>query len=198
MKNEQIFTEKKLDVIIHRLMILRNCLVNFFFENRMEKINSIITKELDSINNSKIKEKSQLKNKNTEYNLQQQSIIIKKKENYKRNFKYSEEKEKYINSYGNYSASRNKKNKISFWCFNFDSNSKNKNFNYFKRKQNNINLISLQKSPKNDNKKGFKQTLLEKIKKDEEEKKRIEDEIAKIEEEENKLMNQLLNTKTNS
>ena len=153
MKNEQIFTERKLDVIIHRLMILRNCLVNFFFENRMEKINSIITKELDNINNSKIKEKSQLKNKNTEYNLQQQSIIIKKKENYKRNFKYSEEKEKYINSYGNYSASRNKKNKISFWCFNFDSNSKNKNFNYFKRKQNNINLISLQKSPKNIHKK---------------------------------------------
>ena len=55
----------------------------------------------------------------------------------------------------------------------------------------------LQKDEQKNNKKDFKQTLLEKIKKDEEEKKRIEEEIAKIEEEENNLLNQLLNTKSN-
>jgi hypothetical protein len=55
----------------------------------------------------------------------------------------------------------------------------------------------LKKDEQKNNKKDFKQTLLEKIKKDEEEKKRIEEEIAKIEEEENNLLNQLLNTKSN-
>ena len=78
--------------------------------------------------------------------------------------------------------------------FNNKSMSKSQN-NFYSVKSKNTDI---KKDEQNNNKKGFKQTLLEKIKKDEEEKKRIEDEIAKIEEEENKLMNQLLNTKTNS
>ena len=78
--------------------------------------------------------------------------------------------------------------------FNNKSMSKSQN-NFYSVKSKNTDI---KKDESNNNKKGFKQTLLEKIKKDEEEKKRIEDEIAKIEEEENKLMNQLLNTKTNS
>ena len=78
--------------------------------------------------------------------------------------------------------------------FNNKSMSKSQN-NFYSVKSKNTDI---KKDESNNNKKDFKQTLLEKIKKDEEEKKRIEDEIAKIEEEENKLMNQLLNTKTNS
>ena len=66
------------------------------------------------------------------------------------------------------------------------------NFYNLKLKNNEI-----KKDEQKNNKKDFKQTLLEKIKKDEEEKKRIEEEIAKIEEEEKKLLNQLLNTKSN-
>ena len=78
--------------------------------------------------------------------------------------------------------------------FNNKSMSKSQN-NFYSVKSKNTDI---KKDESNNNKKDFKQSLLEKIKKDEEEKKRIEDEIAKIEEEENKLMNQLLNTKTNS
>ena len=66
------------------------------------------------------------------------------------------------------------------------------NFYNLKLKNNEI-----KKDEQKNNNKDFKQTLLEKIKKDEEEKKRIEEEIAKIEEEEKKLLNQLLNTKSN-
>ena len=80
------------------------------------------------------------------------------------------------------------------------------NSNYFNKSmsksQNNFYNLKLKnneikKDEQKNNKKDFKQTLLEKIKKDEEEKKRIEEEIAKIEEEEKKLLNQLLNTKSN-
>ena len=78
--------------------------------------------------------------------------------------------------------------------YNNKSMSKSQN-NFYSVKSKNTDI---KKDESNNNKKDFKQTLLEKIKKDEEEKKRIEDEIAKIEEEENKLMIQLLNTKTNS
>lgn len=50
----------------------------------------------------------------------------------------------------------------------------------------------------NNNIKFFKQKLIEKIRQDEEEKKRIEIEIAKIEEEENKLLNKFNNNKVNN
>ena len=91
-------------------------------------------------------------------------------------------------------------NTSSSWLGITNSNYNNKSMS---KSQNNFYSVKskntdIKKDESNNNKKGFKQTLLEKIKKDEEEKKRIEDEIAKIEEEENKLMNQLLNTKTNS
>jgi len=89
-------------------------------------------------------------------------------------------------------------NTSSSWLGITNSNYNNKSMS---KSQNNFYSVKskntdIKKDESNNNKKGFKQTLLEKIKKDEEEKKRIEDEIAKIEEEENKLMNQLLNTKT--
>ena len=67
-KNQKEFQAKKINVMIFRLMILRNCLVNFFLENKIEKINSVISKELDIINDTKIKQKSLLKNKVIEYN----------------------------------------------------------------------------------------------------------------------------------
>ena len=91
-------------------------------------------------------------------------------------------------------------NTSSSWLGITNSNYNNKSMS---KSQNNFYSVKskntdIKKDESNNNKKDFKQTLLEKIKKDEEEKKRIEDEIAKIEEEENKLMNQLLNTKINS
>jgi len=78
-----------------------------------------------------------------------------------------------------------------------NSNINNKSMS---KSQNNFYNLKLKnnetkKKEYNSNKKDFKQTLLEKIKKDEEEKKKIEEEIAKIEEEENKLLNQLSNSK---
>ena len=54
--------------MINRLIILRNCLVNFYFENKIEKMNSIISKELDILNFTKMRQKSALKKRVTEYN----------------------------------------------------------------------------------------------------------------------------------
>ncbi len=54
---------------------------------------------------------------------------------------------------------------------------------------NNIDINIIKNNNSKDSIQIFKQKLIEKIKKDEEEKKRIEDEIAKIEEEENNLLN---------
>ena len=81
-QNEEEFSEKKVNVMINRLIILRNCLVQYFFNNKDEKINNIISKELDIINDIKIKQKSSLKSKTSEYN-----IKIDKKEPEKRNKK---------------------------------------------------------------------------------------------------------------
>ena len=66
--NQIKFSEKKINIIIQRLILLRNCFVNFFFENKIEKIESVVSKELDIINYSKIKQKSTVKNMITEYN----------------------------------------------------------------------------------------------------------------------------------
>ena len=74
-----------------------------------------------------------------------------------------------------------------------NENNKEKNNNEnieLKKRMNNLNNINI-KLDSDNNKKLFKQQLIEKIKKDEEEKKRIEDEIAKIEEEEKALLGQL-------
>ena len=68
-QNEEEFSEKKVNVMINRLIILRNCLVQYFFNNKDEKINNIISKELDIINDIKIKQKSSLKSKTSEYNI---------------------------------------------------------------------------------------------------------------------------------
>ena len=87
-KNEVEFSEKKINVMINRLIILRNCLVQYFLNNKDEKINDIISKEFDIINDLKIKEKSLLRNKTSEYNFK-----IKKKEPERRNKKVRIENE---------------------------------------------------------------------------------------------------------
>ena len=67
-KNQLEFSEKKINVMINRLIILRNCFVNYYFENKKEKMNSIISKELDILNITKIRQKSAFKKRITEYN----------------------------------------------------------------------------------------------------------------------------------
>ena len=104
-KNQVQFSEKKIYVMIHRLMILRNCLVKYFFKNKTEKIDLIISKELDNINDLKIKQKSELKKKISEYNFKNS-----KKEPEKRNKKLevdNEIKNKNIISYYQIETSKN-------------------------------------------------------------------------------------------
>ena len=88
-------------------------------------------------------------------------------------------------------------NTNSSWVGLTNSNYYNKSMSKSQNNFCNLKLknIELNKKEENKNKKDFKQILLEKIKKDEEEKKKIEDEIAKIEEEENKLLFELSNEK---
>lgn len=115
MKNEKSFSEKKIDVIIQRLMILRNCFVNLFFGDKTEKqISSVISKELDIYNDSLIKQKSLVKNKISEYN-----FINKEKEtkglNYikiqgrNNNFRFARYL-KHINNNNNNNSETNKNN----------------------------------------------------------------------------------------
>ena len=79
-------------------------------------------------------------------------------------------------------------------------NNNNKLLSGSQNKYYNIKLknTDLKKKEQIQNANELKQTLLEKIKKDEEEKKRIEEEIAKIEEEENNLLSQLSHRKIHS
>ena len=84
-----------------------------------------------------------------------------------------------INDFDN----KNENNNININNINID------NFNIEDDDNNNIDINTIKNNNSKDTIQIFKQKLIEKIKKDEEEKKRIEDEIAKIEEEENNLLN---------
>jgi len=155
-RNNQLeFSEKKINVMINRLIILRNCLVNFFFENTIEKMNSIISKEMDILNYTKMRQKSALKKRITEYNF----INNGKEFDYKNKRSGRNNKIKYFNSYNEAETVKNdvSKKNISF-NLNLYANLKNKH------SSNQINRISnnetkLYKTSKNffkkENKKKF-------------------------------------------
>ena len=93
--NQKELLEKKINVIIQRLLIIRNSLVNSYFEDKGEKqIGALIMKELESINNIKLRQKRFLKFKSTEYKfnkLEDKEYEFNKSNN---NFFFDKEKEK--------------------------------------------------------------------------------------------------------
>ena len=106
-KNQKELLEKKTNVLMQRLMIIRNSLVNSFFDDMGEKqISSMIMKELETINILKLKQKRFLKFKSTEYKFTKKTL---EEEINKSNHKEKRKKIKIV--------SRNNKN--------------NKNINYF-------------------------------------------------------------------
>ena len=65
--NQKELLEKKNNAIIQRLLIIRNSLVNSYFDDQGEKkISSLIMKEIENMNNIKLKQKRFLKFKSTE------------------------------------------------------------------------------------------------------------------------------------
>ena len=87
--NQKDLLEKKIDAIIQRLLIIRNSLVNSFFDDKNEKeINTILIKELENINISKLKQKRFLKFKATEYKFDKKIQKGKKYENKNNKNKY--------------------------------------------------------------------------------------------------------------
>ena len=139
-RNQVVFSEKKINVIIHRLIILRNCYVNFFFENKVEKINSIISKELDIMNHSKIRQKSALKNRITEYNFtNKRKELENKKERIGRNDKPE------IKSFSSFNQAETIKNDLptsnNSFSLNFHPNKTTKNHYQINKISNNLNSL---------------------------------------------------------
>ena len=106
------------------------------------------------------------------------------KQSKRNNFMNKSQKNFYRNKLDNNDFDdRNQNNNINIDNINID------NFNIEDDDNNNKDINIIKNNNSKDTIQIFKQKLIEKIKKDEEEKKRIEDEIAKIEEEENNLLN---------
>ena len=91
-KNQKELLEKKINVMIQRLLIIRNSLVNSFFDSKSEKeISSLIIKELEDLSISKLKQKRFLKFKSTEFKFNKNNKDSKDNDNFKINI--SPEKE---------------------------------------------------------------------------------------------------------
>ena len=94
-QNQKELLEKKINVIIQRLLIIRNSLVNSYFEDKGEKqIGPMIMKELESINNIKLRQKRFLKFKSTECKLNKKTLDQKEYDFNKSNFFFEKGKEK--------------------------------------------------------------------------------------------------------
>ena len=138
-RNLKKFSEKKINVMVQRLIILRNCFVNYFFENKVEKLSTTISKELDCICYSNIRKKSALKKRITEYNF----INDKNEYNWKnkrvgRNNKSSKKEFNMLNN------AETIKNDLSRKNNSFNSNLhilKNKNINQLNKNSNNLNAL---------------------------------------------------------
>ena len=93
-KNQKELLEKKINVMIQRLLIIRNSLVNSFFDSKSEKeISSLIIKELEDLSISKLKQKRFLKFKSTAFKFNKNNKDSKDNDNFKINI--SPEKEKF-------------------------------------------------------------------------------------------------------
>ena len=161
-KEERKKTENEFNIIKHRLTLLKN----------QEKTNNInfqnIKYRFKKIINNRKKSQGKLK-KN-----------INKKIYFKNYFSDSQNVEKFKKSNNSLKFSHTPKNLVNF----------NRTFSHFKTKNNNIkyNKKSIDCSDIENSKKKLRQKLIEQLKEDEEERKKIEDEIAKIEQEEMLLL----------
>ena len=185
--------EEEATAIQHRITVLKNKEQSKIqqFKKMKGHINKILNNRLKIQEDLKLK----LKEKNNYKNKASINYVLKRKcfSSTKRNLKNT-----------NYNS--NSKKKKMFILINktqkiliLKKNEKNDiiNIDNFNIEDDIVNDNNIEKNS-NDNIKIFKQKLIEKIKQDEEEKKRIEIEIAKIEEEENKLLCKFNNNKMNN
>ena len=192
-KNERRKKEEEAIFIQHRLTLLKNKEQAKLLEFEREKaqIKKILNNRFQAQKNMKrkLEERNYFKNSIGSWGKSNSTSIKKNKtiSNFfnrrkKNRFMNSSQKNFYrLKKLKNFTIDQNNDEMKDIIIF---SNNKSIDLNNI-----DINMIkNLSKSPIND-KKLFKKQLIEKLKQDEEEKKRIEDEIAKIEEEENKLLN---------
>ncbi len=179
--------EEEAVLIQHRITLLKNKeqAKILQFKNMKSHINKILNNRVKIQQNLKIK-------LNERNNYKKRSCInFGKKPNYSTDIKRTTGKNK-----SNYKPEKNniyaKINKIDFEQKANEKNNINKDnihIDNFNIEDENLDMIKNIDNNSKDSIKLFKEKLIEKIKQDEEEKKRIEIEIAKIEEEENKLLN---------
>ena len=185
--------EEEATAIQHRITVLKNKEQSKIqqFKKMKGHINKILNNRLKIQEDLKLKlnEKNNYKNKAFINYVPKRKCFSSTKRNLKNTNHYNNSK-KSKNIYTNKQNIENslteqkiEKNDINIDNFNIEDDIVN---------DNNIEKNS------NDNIKILKQKLIEKIKQDEEEKKRIEIEIAKIEEEENKLLCKFNNNKMNN
>ena len=195
-KNERRKKNEEAILIQHRLTLLKNQeqIKLLEFERIKEQISKILNNRIQAQKNMKrkLQERKYFKNSIGPWG-KNHSTSIKKNKTISNLFN-TRKKNRFMNS-SQKDFYRPKKLKNFTIEQNNDEIKDNININF-----NNINksidlnsidinmLKNLSKGPIND-KNLIKKQLIEKLKQDEEEKKRIEDEIAKIEEEENKLLN---------
>ena len=189
--------EKEAALIYHRLTKLKNKEQSKLLQfKKMEAyLNKILNNREKAKENLiiKMKERNKFKSMvnssmssgfplyNIKKNLTSTNFFKQSKRN---NFMNKSQKNFYRNKLDNNDFDdRNQNNNINIDKINID------NFNIEDDDNNNKDINIIKNNNSKDTIQIFKQKLIEKIKKDEEEKKRIEDEIAKIEEEENNLLN---------
>ena len=130
--NQKKLLEKKIDAMIQRLLIIRNSLVNSFFDNKNEKeLSSILIKELENLYDTKLKQKRFLKFKSTEYKFNKK---IPKRKKYSNKNKYRN----IINFSRNYKINNNAN---YFHSFNLDELTSNKLKNNINNQSHNKNYI---------------------------------------------------------
>ena len=205
--------EEEAILIQHRLTLLKNQEQSKLLQIKKikEHIDKIINNRIES--QEKLNEKLNEKKNSNIRNATNKSWIIGNNSysQMKKNISCSNFSHKSNNSKNLKSNSQSNFYNSKFKIYDFDKNnennkgsykkikSKEKNFEKntldnsdIKKRMNNFNNINIRLNS-DENKKLFKQQLIEKIKQDEEEKRKIEEEISKIEEEEKMLLNQLDN-----
>ena len=193
-KNERRKKNEEAILIQHRLTLLKNQeqIKLLEFERIKEQISKILNNRIQAQKNMKrkLQERKYFKNSIGPWG-KNHSTSIKKNKTISNLFN-TRKKNRFMNS-SQKDFYRPKKLKNFTIEQNNDEIKDNINFKTINKSIDlnilDINMLkNLSKSPIND-KKLFRKQLIEKLKQDEEEKKRIEDEIAKIEEEENNLLN---------
>ena len=176
-KEERKKTENEYNIIKHRLTILKNSekTNNINFQNIKYRFKKIMNNRLES--QKKIRKKS-----SNNSNINRTAYLINKNIG----SKYTYPLKMIKKNKSGYNLSHTPKNSL---CKTYSNFEKRKNFN------NNINSFDIDYNLEENKKYKLKQKLIEKLREDEEEKKKIEDEIAKIEKEEFMLLNSFKNDK---